>query len=199
MNIHFIVKSFSDQQKIMMIKQKLNMFKVDNDVLKAKCAKQFKYTDAKEISTLFFGNKKSIYQITILTNPKCSHCAKLHKEIEPLLHNRHINLGIRFVLISFGPEYDYACKLFIAAKQQLKDDEVIRVISSWFEAPQRHDESFIKSFGLNIDDDNVLEEYELHKKWVNENHLNSTPTVLINGYMIPDPYEIKDINNMEEL
>jgi hypothetical protein len=108
-------------------------------------------------------------------------------------------LGIRFVLISFGPEYYYACKLFIAAKQQLKDDELIRVISSWFEAPQRHDESFIKSFGLNIDDDNVLEEYELHKKWVNENHLNSTPTVLINGYMIPDPYEIKDINNMEEL
>lgn len=198
-NLHYLTLYFNYKNKITMIKRKLNMFQVDNDVLKAKYSKQKKYLDSKDFSTIHFGDINSMYQITILSNPRCSHCAKLHKEIEPLLLNKKLNFGIRFVFLSFGPEFDYACKLFIAAKHQLDKEKAIKVFSYLFENPQLQNDNPLTKFNINIDDEKVIKEYEMHKKWVAANQLKATPTILINGYTIPEPYEIKDFNKMDEL
>lgn len=198
-NIQFIIKGYYNQNEISSIKQKLNMFLVDNDVLNAKCKKQEELLDSKIYSTIHFGNIKSPYQLTVLTNPHCPHCAKLHKEIESVLYKKQrINIGIRFLFVSFGKEFDSACKLLIAARQQLTEKNALEIYSLWFEKKQIEIEFFIRTYGLDLEDVKVIKEFEEHKKWVLANHANKTPLVLLNGYVLPDIYEIKDIDNMDE-
>lgn len=198
-NLHFLLRNYSDQQKISLIKQKLSMFQVDNDVLKTKYNKKERFSDSAEFSNIFFGNQRSSYQLTILTNPHCPHCVELHKKIEPIMQIDKLNIGIRFVFASFGPQYDNACKMLIAARKQLGIDKALDLYSLWFNSNRKNIDIFIKSYGLDIEDDDVIQEYNKHKKWIKINHLSKSPVVLINGFVIPEPYEIIDINNMDEL
>ena len=41
--------------------------------------------------------------------------------------------------------------------------------------------------------------YEVHKEWQFENRLTATPTVLINGYQLPDSYKIEDMRHFGDL
>ena len=41
--------------------------------------------------------------------------------------------------------------------------------------------------------DDVIREFDLHKQWKDQSGLNATPTILINGYKLPDNSKIEDI------
>jgi hypothetical protein len=44
-----------------------------------------------------------------------------------------------------------------------------------------------------------MQEFSTHKEWIEETKLRATPTVLINGYKIPDNYTIEDIRYFTDL
>jgi hypothetical protein len=197
--IHFVVKSYLDNQVISSTVCRLRKFQVDNDVLKVKYLKESKCSDASDYSSVFWGDLNAMYQVTIISNPYCPHCRDYHKKIEPLLRKDNLHIGIRFIFISFGSQYDDACKLFIAAGKQLKKSDALDLYSAWFEMmPSRCDE-FSQAKKFNIDSEDIAHEFELHEQWSKENDMNRTPVVLVNGYILPDIYEIEDINMMDEI
>ncbi|WP_419051812.1 hypothetical protein [Parabacteroides goldsteinii] len=53
-------------------------------------------------------------------------------------------------------------------------------------------EKFFDKYGVVIDDKS-LKEYENHERWIREMGLNVTPTILINGYKLPNEYDILDL------
>lgn len=197
--IHFVVKSRLDNNIISSTVQKLRMFQVDNDILKAKYTKEEKYTDTSIVSSVFFGNPHASYQITIVSNPYCPHCRDLHNKIEPLLRKEDLHIGVRYIFLSFDSEYDYASKIFIAAYQQMRKDDALNLYSSWFENLAISDESFAQKKRLYIDSEDVVHEYEHHKQWTSENQVHKTPYVLVNNHHMPSIYEIEDIEKMDEL
>jgi protein-disulfide isomerase len=179
--------------------KKLKKFQVDNDVLEAKYHKETAYPDASNVSSVFFGNINAPYQTTILINPQCSHCRDLFEKVEPLLRKKSKKIGVRFILLSFRPQNDYACKLFIAAKQQMSEEKALELYSLWFGDRSNQNETFAQSCGLELNHEKVVSEYELHKRWTKENNLHSTPFVLINNHTLPGMYEIEDIEKMDEI
>lgn len=46
---------------------------------------------------------------------------------------------------------------------------------------------------MDIGDPYVPEEYNKHLKWGRINNIESTPTVFVNGYLLPDLYKLEDI------
>ena len=43
------------------------------------------YEVSKSVSQIMFGNPNSSFVVTILTNPHCSPCAKMHKRMDDVL------------------------------------------------------------------------------------------------------------------
>lgn len=196
---HFVVKSFRDDDIITSIRQKLKKFQVDNDVLAAKYIKEYKISDTTDKSSLFWGDLNAKHQITIVLNPHCGHCKKIYKRMESLLHKDGIQLGVRFVFLSFGAEYDETCKFFIAAYQQMEKKKALDVYSLWFNGIYKDIETLIHSSGLTVNDDSVVQEYERHKQWTATNNIRRTPYILINGHVLPSIYEIEDLEMMDDL
>lgn len=197
--IHIVIKSYLDNFVMTLTVQKLKKFQVDNDILKAKCIKEEKYSDSLDASSVFYGDLNAVHHVTILLNPHCPHCRDFHKKIEPLLQKDSLKIGIRFIFISFGPQYDYACRIFIAAYQQMSKRNAIRLLSLWFDDMFNNNEDFAQKHGLDINHVDVVCEYERHKRWAAYNHLHKTPYVLVNDYVLPDIYEVEDIEKMDEI
>ncbi|GHU80166.1 hypothetical protein FACS1894145_5970 [Bacteroidia bacterium] len=41
-------------------------------------------------------------------------------------------------------------------------------------------------------------EFEKHKAWLKQARINGTPTVLVNGYQLPDNYQIENLRYIME-
>ncbi|WP_288276072.1 vitamin K epoxide reductase family protein [uncultured Prevotella sp.] len=197
--VHFVAKTDSDNYIITSTVQKLKKFQVDNDIFKALYSKGTKYSDASDISSVVFGDKDSNYQLTIVSNPNCSHCRDLHRKIEPLLRKEKMRIGIRFVFLSFGPQYDNACKLLIAARQQLDKTETLNLYSAWYDKKPNRYEDFLMPYEVDIECEDVNSEFARHKQWALENNIHETPFILVNGYVLPDIYDLEDLDKIDEL
>lgn len=197
--VHFVVKSYNDNFIISSLLQKLKTFIVDNDVLMAKYVKEEKCSDVTGISSVFWGKADAFQQITIVMNPNCIHCSKQFKKIEPLLRKENLRFGIRMVFLSFGSGYDDACKFLIAVFQKLGKEKALEIYSKWFNNISQDINQVILSSGVCINHEIVVNEYEQHKQWTSDNHINRTPFVLINGHILPSIYEIEDFEEMDEI
>ena len=43
-------------------------------------------------------------------------------------------------------------------------------------------------------DKDMLANFQAQNEWVRRNTISSTPTVLTNGYLLPEEYELKDMS-----
>lgn len=197
--LHFVVKSYLDNSVISATVQIMRRFQVDNDVFKAKYIKEKVFSDASTISSVFFGDVQAQYKLTIVSNPYCSHCRDLHNKIDTIIRKKDLRISIRFIFLSFAPQYDYACKILIAAYHQMNKEETLDIYSSWYMNLGKNDETFAQDYGLDINSEDVTREYELHKRWTLENKVQKTPYVLVNNHVLPSIYTIEDLEKMDEI
>jgi hypothetical protein len=48
-------------------------------------------------------------------------------------------------------------------------------------------------------DEKIEQEFLFHQEWKEKTQLRATPTVLINGYVLPDKYKIEDLKYFTNL
>ena len=75
-------------------------------------------------SRILFGNPNAGLQITILTNPFCNPCAKMHKRIEEHLETVHDKVCIQYIFSSFSPDLDFANKYLIAVYLEKEETQM---------------------------------------------------------------------------
>ena len=51
----------------------------------------------------------------------------------------------------------------------------------------------MQSLGYDITSESVTEELKRHNEWKEINKLSATPTILVNGYLLPEHYQIEDM------
>jgi len=136
-----------------------------------------------------FGNPAAPYQIVIACNPYCGPCAKAHQAIEILYDNypEQINITVRFALIiNNDRDNRVAATKEILKVAKLKPYEAIK---DWY---QLFDiEEYKKKHHTNEEAVDTM--IERHIKWKKENHIISTPTFFINGKLLPEEYNWKDL------
>ena len=54
-------------------------------------------------------------------------------------------------------------------------------------------ENIVKECSDQIHNDDVEKELSKHKEWRNKTNLVATPTILVNGFELPNEYEIEDL------
>ena len=53
--------------------------------------------------------------------------------------------------------------------------------------------------GLDIENQEVEAEFQKHEAWKQKTQISATPTVLVNGYKLPESYKIEDLRYFTDL
>lgn len=183
------------------ILSKFRYWKTDIETFLKKLSKQEQYDTKVFSNPVVFGNKQAKLQVTILSNPHCGPCAKLHSILDHILKTKENKFSIQYVFTSFDGELEKSNRLLLAAYFQEKEEHAIDIFSEWYKTGAKSIESFYKKYSqYNLFENKIERALNEHKLWMYTNKLDSTPIIMINGYKYPDDYDISDIKYiMEEL
>lgn len=190
---HVVASYYNSEKERMDAVWKLNSFKADEDVFLTKLHKQEYYETSVEDSCILFGNKNSKMHITILSNPHCNPCAKMHKRVESLLKSDGDKLCVQYIFTSFNEELEESSRFLIASYLQLDIQTSQSIFHQWFDGEKDNAKEYMEQVTVNTKSQDVEIELAMHKNWGNMTGLRATPTILVNGYLLPDGYEIEDL------
>jgi protein-disulfide isomerase len=191
--LHDIMYVLKKGGEVEHIKQEINSLKANEAVFKTLLTQQPHYEVSKADSQILFGNPEAPLRISILTNPFCNPCAKMHKRVEKLLHDTKRNVCLQYIFSSFHPDLDFACKGLIAAYLEKEQSDFERIIADWFEKGKPMKEAFFQEMRLDLTSPEIESEFQKHEAWKETSQLRATPAVLVNGYKLPDNYKIEDL------
>lgn len=186
-------------EKIILLKSKtetsyeLNSIKANENVFQALLLDSLHYEVEKSTSSILFGNKESNIIVTVLTNPHCEPCANMHRKVEKLLSTNK-NLCVQYIFSDFNTKLESSSKALISIYLSNDEKDVIPIFDEWFTSGKLHPSLFFKKYvKLDMKENVVEEESKKHKDWKANTKLQATPTILVNGYLIPENYKIEDL------
>ena len=179
------------------INYEINNIKADEDVFKSLLKKQPYYVVTRETSSILLGNLNSKFLITIFTNPHCNPCARMHKRVNDLL-NKNENLCVQYIFSSFHKELDISNQFLIGVYRQ-KNDEFKTIYNEWFEKGKYDKETIFQKHPVKIEEPNIANEFARHEQWKEKSGLRATPTILVNGYKLPENFKIEDLHFFSDI
>jgi len=202
LGLNLLAPKLNADRKIQSLKQTINGLKADDDVFKALLKKQPYYETSDRDSIIHFGNPASKLRLTVFSNPYCNPCAAMHKQIEDLRKQVNDNISIRYILSSFGENFNRTNKYLIAAcLMELTTNHLplSTIFNAWFEKGKAMKDDYFKDMGLDVDNPEVEAEFQKHEAWKQKTQIKATPTVLVNGYKLPESYKMEDLRYFTDL
>lgn len=186
-------------RKVQNLVQEINSIKMRDEVISALLKQQPFHEVCKSDSKIIFGNPQANVWITILTNPHCEPCGGMHLRVERLLDKAGQKICVQYLFSSFNEELEASSKFLISSYLSTSLDETKEIFTNWFKGGKYRKEEFFKRYPQNIEDDLVKSELENHKVWKETARLAATPSILINGYILPRDYRIEDVAYFTEI
>jgi protein-disulfide isomerase len=170
----------------------INSLMADESVFKTLLNKKTKYDVHKSTSSILWGNLDAKHMITVVTNPHCNPCALMHKRLIKLLDDTNNGYCIQYILTSFSEKLEKSCKLFIAMYKRQDISSFLAFLDRWYEKKgNNQEEIYMQQYNYQ---DYILDmELQKHKKWLNDTKVRTTPTILFDGYELPENYHIEDL------
>ncbi|MDR0573603.1 MAG: DsbA family protein [Tannerella sp.] len=194
-----LVPKRNTEEAIQLLKQTINSIKADEDVFVAILKKQPFYETGDCDSIIRFGNSNSKLQLTILSNPYCNPCAVMHKNIEALLTKVNNGISVQYILSSFNEKSNSTNRYLIAACLSDNTAFTRQIFKDWFEKGKELKDDYFKKLSLNMNNPKIEIEFLKHESWKDKTQIRATPTVLVNGYQLPENYKIEDLRYFTDL
>ena len=202
-SLNLLIPNLSRGGEVEQITQEINAIKANEELFKTLLMQQPQYEVSRADSQILFGNPEARLQIIILTNPFCNPCAKMHKRVEKILKDTKREISIQYILSSFNADLEFANKYLIAA--YFKNSHCVlnsildhpqspeQIFTDWFEKGKPLKEAFFREMQLDMTNPEIEAEFQKHEAWKAKTRLHATPTILVNGYKLPDNYKIEDL------
>ena len=197
--LHLLAERWFRSEQLESVKYELNNLKASESVFLSQLEQQPRYEVGAVTSQILWGCPQAKLRITILTNPHCNACAQMHKRIGILLKQMGDKVCVQYIFSSFTKELENSVRFLLAVYQQEKRDKAERIYNEWFAGKKYLGEAYIMTFGYDLETTEVSQELGSHNEWQYKNRLTATPTILINGYQLPDNYKIEDMRYLGDL
>jgi protein-disulfide isomerase len=190
---------FLKAQQLHPLKQQLRKFKYNTELFNQMLTAQPKYTQPDEEWSIVLGNREASNVITMVSNPYCPPCSKMHKVLDELLDER-ADLQARIVFTAKNADDDIKTPIsrHLVALNELPDKTHIKnALNDWYEQKQKNYDSWAKAYPIAL---NGVEYNKMDKQkaWCELAEVTATPTMLLNGYRLPDLYQLPDLKYMLE-
>lgn len=183
-----LTESYSKQNVV----SEMNAIKLNENVFMSLLRQNPHYEVTHSTSRILFGNVYAENLITVLTNPHCEPCARMHIKIGELLHKAGDRFCVQYIFSSFNESLYVSNKMLISVYMEENEKNCKKIYDTWFKGGKNQKENFFKEYDLQINNI-VEEEFNNHQNWIRQCKLRATPTVLINGYIFPEQYKIEDL------
>lgn len=175
------------------IRDEFNSLKMKDDVFFGLLHKQTRYDVDVNTSSIRFGNPDAKMLVTILTNPHCNPCSFMHERVDVLLEKVFDDICIQYIFSSFNEELEESAKCLIGIYQSYPIDDVCAIYDRWYQGEKNNREVFYAKYNKGAFAESVMAEFANHNQWKADTKLQATPTILVNGYMLPDNYKIEEL------
>ncbi|MES2652543.1 MAG: thioredoxin domain-containing protein [Bacteroidota bacterium] len=176
------------------LKQQLQKFKYNSDLFRQALQSQVKYSITEEIMPIVLGNPNAETVITMVSNPFCAPCAKAHQVIDEWLSSRD-DLQVKIIFSTADHDNDEKTKVarHISALGLLKDTSLVKnALNDWYLQNSKKYEQWAAKYPVeNLDKMNEVTQRQ--KAWCKITEITFTPTIFVNGYKLPDPYQLQDL------
>ena len=198
---NLLLPKLSEGNQVEQLRQEINSIKANEELFKTLLLQQPFYEVSKTDSQILFGNPDAKLRITIMTNPFCNPCARMHARVDKLLRrgepvysfNRETHICIQYIFSAFNENLEYANRYFTAIYLEKGREAAWKLYSDWFEKGKALKEAFFTDLQLGMTDPAIEVEFQKHEAWKAKTQLRATPTILVNGYKLPENYKIEDL------
>jgi hypothetical protein len=193
MAVHYYATSCSAEKERINAVQRYRALKANTDVAKALIQKQDYYETTLEDSCILFGNRDAKMRITILSNPHCNPCARMHERVDKLLDSCGDDICVQYIFSSFNEQLEDSSRYLISCYNPDDQHKSRNEFTKWYAGEKNNHEDIVKRYSDQIHKDDVEKELNRHKEWRKRTNLIATPTILVNGFELPAEYEIEDL------
>lgn len=192
--IMLLLPALTENENIEQVTYKLNSLKMNESVFQALLKEQSYYEITPGLSKIRFGNPDAETLITVVSNPHCNPCSMVHPGIDKLMSALGEQVCVQFLFLNFPNENTKnSGKFLISAYLNKGEKEAKEILNRWFAGEKDSAPQVYEKYNINLDADDVVAEQKKHEDWCDNNKISSTPTILVNGYRLPDNYRIDDL------
>lgn len=155
LSLHFTVTLYVKEKQIQRSNNKLSSIKLNASVFKSLLNEQPQY-DIDKNTGILLGNRDAKEWITIISNPHCTPCAKLHLQIEKLLKEYKEEICIQIILTSFSKELEPSAMLLTSMYLLNNESDYLRFLSDWYAKGRHKKEDCYKRYRLNPNDKDIF-------------------------------------------
>lgn len=137
---------------------------------------------------ILIGNPSASTCLTIISNPFCEPCSHTHRIIERLIKSRN-NIQVKYVFVSKDKAIHAASRYLVRSYFMYGE----ALLDEWFNMSVADRKKLMALIEDTEKDENAEKEIQLHKAFIKNNDIKWTPTVLINGHIVPAIYSIEDL------
>lgn len=186
---HQFADLYAAENESVRLRQQYRSLKANGKVAKALIKEGENYLTSLDDSSIIFGSPEAAMRITILSNPHCNPCARMHKKVESLLALNDPDISVQYIFSSFSPELDDSSRYLINCFLENDRCEARRLFDRWYEGNR----NVPNEARISLRSKAVENEMERHRQWRRRVRFSSTPTVLVNGYLLPEEYDLMDL------
>jgi len=177
-----------------LLKRQLKKFKYNSDLFNQLLTNQPRYRLPEELMPVRLGNQNAETTITMISNPFCGPCASTHKLLEEWLETRE-DIQLKVVFATANQDSDNRTKVarHITALSLLEDKEIVKTaLNDWYAQSSKKYEAWAERYPVTLDKE-TISITEVQSTWCKQAKIHFTPTILINGYKLVEPYQLEDI------
>ena len=186
--------------------QEINSIKANEHIFEAVLKTQNKVEIGENVKSIVFGNPEAAFVITMVTNPYCGPCAKMHQKLEDILiqYGDFLQLNIIYAVSKhhtdenettkqFVEKRNHAIRVLIAIYFKYGVDNAVQIYNDWYAGVKSNIDSFVKTYPVETDDTRVNEVMSFHENWCQIIEITATPTLYVNGCELPNWYNVEDL------
>jgi len=159
---------------------------------------QPKYTLPDKSWSIVLGNPdETANVVTMVTNPYCPPCSKTHKLLNELLNERS-DLQARIVFTANNDERDRKTPVsrHLMALNDAADKATMKqALHDWYEQKQKSYNAWAIIYPTELKESGFYKIDRQHD-WCRMAEVTATPTLLLNGYRLPELYQLSDLKYM---
>jgi protein-disulfide isomerase len=175
--------------------RQLQRIKYNSEIFETLLQKQKQITANSVGLGITLGNPQAKIQIIKVCNPYCGPCAKAHKTIDELLENTDVKVQVIFTVTNEEKDYRALPAKHLMAIAARKDDVYTqKALDGWYGAKEKNYDVFAECYPVSQEElAQQVGNIEAMKVWCEDVGIEFTPSIFINGHLLPDAYMIEDL------
>lgn len=177
------------------LRQQLRAFKRNQRLFQNALAEQPRYELLPAADAIRLGNPEARHVITVVSSPACPPCARTHQLLDQWLARRP-DLQVQVVFtVSSGPLEDVRTQVatHLMALNRQRPAAVREALHSWYATERPAYPAWASRYPVAPEPAPPAAWQQTQRDWCRKTAVVATPTILLNGQRIPEPYQLEDI------